>query len=82
MNLMELKRITEQYPNWIPLKEAAPLLGVSPRQLTRLIADGREPFASLGADIGVNQHYCRIYTNRLVKYLSGEDVQEVYGNAD
>jgi len=71
-----LQALLEQYPNWMPLAVAAPLLGVSPRQLSRLITEGREPFRSIGADIGVGQHYCRIYTRRLVRYLSGEDIQE------
>ena len=75
MQTQSLQALTERYPYWMPLKAAAPLLGVSPRQLARLIADGREPFSSIGADVGVGQHYCRVYTQRLVRYLSGEDGQ-------
>jgi len=75
MQTQSLQALTERYPYWMPLKAAAPLLGVSPRQLARLIADGREPFCSIGADVGVGQRYCRVYTQRLVRYLSGEDVQ-------
>jgi hypothetical protein len=76
MKTKPLQALTERYPHWMPLKEAAPLLGVSPRQLSRLIAERREPFCSIGADIGVGQHYCRVYTQRLMRYLSGEDGQE------
>lgn len=47
------------------------ILGVSPRQLSRLIADGREPFAAIGANIGTSQKYIRIYTERLIAYLNG-----------
>ena len=75
-----LQTLLEQYPNWLPIAKAAPLLGVSPRQLSRLITDGREPFCSLGADIGVGQHYCRVYTRRLVRYLSGEDISGMAAN--
>ena len=67
--------LLKQYPNWMPVTAAATLLGLSPRQLSRLIIQGREPFCSIGADIGVGQHYCRVYTQRLVRYLYGEDVQ-------
>ena len=59
MRTQSLQTLTERYPHWMPLKEAAPLLGVSSRQLARLIADGREPFCSIGADIGVGQHWIR-----------------------
>jgi hypothetical protein len=33
-----------------------------------------EPFASIGANIGLEQKYTRIYTERLIRYLSGEDM--------
>jgi len=74
MQTQSPQSLQARYPYWMPIKEAAPLLGVSPRQLSRLIVDGREPFCSIGADVGVGQHYCRVYTNRLMRYLSGEDV--------
>jgi transposase len=77
MTQKSIETLLEQYPNWLPVKEAAQLLGVSPRQLSRLITEGREPFCSLGADIGVGQHYCRVYTPRLVRYLSGQDIPDI-----
>jgi len=40
------------------------------------VADGREPFASIGANIGNRQRYVRIYTERLIAYLSGEIMPE------
>ena len=55
----------------IPLEVASKYLGVSPRQLSKLIADGREPYASIGANIGTRQNYARIYTERMISYLSG-----------
>ena len=67
--------LLEQYPIHIPLNQAAPLLGLSPRQLSLLIASGREPFASMGANIGYKQNYVRVYTARLVRYLSGGDLK-------
>ena len=74
------KKLTTQlraeYPNHIPLRVAAPLLGMSERQLSRLVADGREPFAGIGANIGIRQRYIRIYTERLIAYLSGESSYE------
>ena len=62
----------QKYPVYVPLKVAAKYLGVSPRQLSRRVGDGREPFASIGANIGTTQNYIRIYTVRLIAYLNGE----------
>jgi len=53
--------LREKYPNHVKLDVAGELLGVSPRQLSKLIAEGREPFASLGANIGIKQKYVRVY---------------------
>lgn len=64
-------RLRREFPNFIPLKVASELLGVSPRQLSKLVAEGREPFCLLGANIGTHQRYIRIYTKRLIAYLNG-----------
>ncbi len=72
MNQRTADMLREKYPNHIPLKEALKYLGMSPRQLSRLIADGREPFSYIGANIGTNQSYARIYTERMIAYLNGE----------
>lgn len=64
-------RLRQEYPNHVPVRVAAPLLGVSERQLSLLVAEGREPFGSIGANIGTRQRYVRIYTERLITYLSG-----------
>ena len=64
--------LRERFPNHIPVKEASKLLGVSPRQLSKLVAENRPPFSSLGANIGIKQRYIRIYTERLIAYLNGE----------
>lgn len=45
-------KLRREYPNFTPLKVASELLGVSPRQLSKLVAEGREPFCLLGANIG------------------------------
>lgn len=71
MNQKTADMLREKYPNHIPLKEAAKFLGVSPRQLSKLIAENREPFSLIGANIGTNQKYARIYTERMIAYLSG-----------
>ena len=71
MDQREADMLREKYPNHIPLEVASKYLGVSPRQLSKLIADGREPFASLGANIGTNQRYVRVYTERLIAYKNG-----------
>jgi len=65
-------KLRSEYPNYVPTHIASELLGVSERQLAKLVADGREPFASIGANIGLKQRYIRIYTERLIAYLSGE----------
>ena len=64
--------LREKYPNHIPLEEASKYLGVSPRQLSKLIAEGREPLAAIGANIGTRQKYARIYTDRMIAFLNGK----------
>ena len=64
--------LREKYPNYMKLDVAGKLLGVSPRQLSKLIAEGREPFIYFGANIGTKQNYVRIYTERLIAFLNGE----------
>lgn len=65
-------KLRKEYPYYVPLDIASKLLGVSPRQLSRLVAEGREPFCLIGANIGTRQRYVRIYTERLIAYLNGE----------
>ena len=72
MNQETETRLREIYPNYIPLDVAAQFLAVSPRRLSKLIADKRHPFASIGANIGTTQKYVRVYTERLIAYLNGE----------
>ncbi len=69
-------KLRQEYPNHMPLRIAAPLLGVSERQLARLVAEGRKPFDGIGANIGSRQRYVRIYMERLIAYLSGELTEE------
>ena len=69
-------KLRREYPNFTPLKVASELLGVSPRQLSKLVAEGREPFCLLGANIGTRQRYIRIYTERLIAYLSGNSLED------
>ena len=61
-----------KYPYHLPVKIAAQYLGVSPRRLSQLIAEGRKPFSLIGADIGETQTYVRVYTEPLIKFLNGE----------
>ena len=72
MDKKTVDQLRRQYPNHLPLSVAGQLLNVSPRQLSRLVAEGREPFASIGANIGIKQRYVRIYTERLIAFLNGE----------
>lgn len=76
MDKRSAAKLRQEYPNHMPLKVAAPLLGVSERQLAKLVAEGREPFAGIGANIGSRQRYVRIYTERLIAYLSGDPIYE------
>lgn len=76
MDKKTAEELLSAYPTYIPLEKAAKLLGVSARQLSRLVAEGREPFASIGANIGTKQNYIRIYTMRLIAYLNGELLTE------
>ena len=72
MNQETANRLRELYPIHIPLDVAAQYLAVSPRRLSQLIAEGRQPFASIGVNIGATQKYVRVYTERLIAYLNGE----------
>ena len=69
-------RLRLEYPNHVPLRIASHLLGVSERQLAKLVAEGRDPFAGIGANIGSRQRYVRIYTERLINYLQCEPTEE------
>ena len=51
---------------------SAAYLGISPRRLAQLIAEGRKPFSQIGADIGATQTYVRVYTEPLIRFLNGE----------
>ena len=64
--------LLRKYPYHLPVKVAAQYLGVSPRRLTKLIAEGRKPFSLIGADIGATQTYVRVYTKPLIRFLNGE----------
>ena len=72
MTKTTVSQLRQQYPNHLPLKVAAELLGVSERRLSCLIAEGRKPFCDIGANIGTRQKYARIYTERLIAYLNGD----------
>lgn len=76
MNLQTLRQLREDYPTFVPIGVAARLLGLSARQLSQLVTSGREPFANIGANIGLEQRYVRIYTERLIRYLSGRDIRQ------
>ena len=71
MDQREADMLREVHPNFVPLKVAADYLGMSPRKLSELIAAGREPYTSIGGNIGTKQRYIRIYTERLIAYLNG-----------
>ena len=64
--------LLRKYPYHLPVKVAAQYLGVSPRRLTKLVAEGRKPFSLIGADIGATQTYVRVYTEPLIRFLNGE----------
>ena len=71
MDQREADMLRAEHPHYVPLGVASKYLGVSPRVLSRLIADGREPYASIGGNIGTNQKYVRIYTERLISFMNG-----------
>ncbi len=66
-------KLRKEYPNHVPVKVAASYLGVSYRQLSWLVAEGREPYASIGGNIGTRQRYIRIYTEPLIALLSEQN---------
>ena len=72
MDQIAQNELLRKYPYHLPVKVAAQYLGVSPRRLTQLIAEGRKPFSLIGADIGATQTYVRVYTEPLIKFLNGE----------
>lgn len=71
MNRKAADKLRAAYPNHVPLQIASELLGVSSRQLSRLVAEGREPYSLIGGNIGTRQRYVCIYTERLIAYLNG-----------
>ncbi len=71
MDQKTAEKLRKEYPHYIPLEEASKYLGVAPRQLSWLIAEGRKPFSSFGANIGRNQRYIRIYTEPFIAYMTG-----------
>ena len=72
MDQITQNELLRKYPYHLPVKVAAQYLGVSPRRLTQLIAEGRKPFSLIGADIGATQIYVRVYTEPLIRFLNGE----------
>lgn len=76
MTKRQANELRQRYPNHVPRQVAADLLGVSPRQLSWLVAEGRKPFASFGANIGARQRYIRIYTEPLLRYLCDGELGE------
>ena len=75
MNRATVLQLRKEFPTHIPLRVAAPLLGVSERRLSALIVEGRKPFSDIGANIGIRQKYARIYTERLIAYLTSSEFQ-------
>ena len=69
------RELRAKYPNHMPLAVAAQYLGLSPRRLSKLIAEGRNPFSGFGANIGIGQTYARVYTERLIAYLNAESTE-------
>ena len=72
MDQITQNELLRKYPYHLPVKVADQYLGVSPRRLTQLIAEGRKPFSLIGADIGDTQTYVRVYTEPLIRVLNGE----------
>ena len=72
MDQLARDELLRQYPYHIPVKVASGYLGMSPRRLSQLIAEGRRPFSQIGADIGATQTYIRVYTSALIRLLDGE----------
>lgn len=73
MDKKTAQQLRRDYPNHVPLDVASAYLGVSPRQLSWLIAEGREPYASIGGNIGKKQRYARVYTEPLIALLCSSD---------
>lgn len=76
MDKQTAERLRREYPNHVPIDVAASFLGVSPRQLSWLVAEGREPFASIRANIGARQRYIHIYTEPLISLLCSRGYDE------
>lgn len=73
MDKKTAQQLRRDYPNHVPLDVASAYLGVSSRQLSWLIAEGREPYASIGGNIGKKQWYARVYTEPLIALLCSSD---------
>lgn len=67
------EKLRQEHPNYVPLDVAAQFFGVSALRFSWLVAEGREPFTSVGANIGTKQRYVQIYAEPLIKLLCSED---------
>ena len=70
------EQLRREYPNVVPLKAAAPYLGMSARRLSELVAEGRKPYSLLGGNIGRRRRMVIIYTERLIAYVNGYPLEE------
>ena len=70
------EQLRREYPNVVPLKVAAPYLGMSARRLSELVAEGRKPYSLLGGNIGGRRRMVIIYTERLIAYVNGYPLEE------
>ena len=66
-----VEQLRREYPNVVPLRVAAPYLGMSARRLSELVAEGRKPYSLLGGNIGGRRRMVIIYTERLIAYVNG-----------
>lgn len=76
MTKKELDELRKAHPHTVPLRVASQYLEISERRLSALVAEGREPFCHIGANIGNKQRYVRIYTERLIAYLTASGMEE------
>lgn len=70
-----MERLRKEHPNFMAPRDAAPLLGMSARKLSELVAEGRAPYHQLGGNIGVTKRIVFIYTERLIAYLNGQPLE-------
>lgn len=72
MDRKTANKLRQEYPNHVPLKVAAAFFGVSPRQLSWLIAERRERLRPSALTRTTQRYILHLQRSRCLRHLSCE----------